>query len=71
MKYVAYVTFNSAQRLQDRADRMTIAAVAFAVALLFLGTAGIYATTRVTIILIGLGSLAFLIGILTVGLAAS
>ncbi len=71
MNYVAYVTFNSAQRLQDRADRMTVAAVAFAVALLFLGIAGIYATTRVTIILIGLGSLAFLVGILTVGLAAT
>ena len=71
MNYVSFVAFESAQRLQDRADRMMVAAVAFAMALLFLGTAGIYATPRVTIILIGSGGLAFLIGVLTVGLAAT
>jgi hypothetical protein len=71
MNYVSLVAFESAQRLQDRADRMTVAAIAFAVALLFLGTAGIYATPRVTILLIGFGGLAFLIGLLTVGLAAT
>ena len=71
MNYVSFVAFESAQRLQDRADRMTVAAVAFAVALLFLGTAGIYATPRVTIMLIGSGGLAFLIGLVTVGLAAT
>lgn len=69
MNYASFVAEQHADAIEARATQVTVAAVVFAVALLLLGVANIFARWTVSLTVVGGATVAFAIGVVIVLLA--